>query len=400
MKKIFYLALFVAVVAVATPIIANANGGVWIWPPNIEVSQTDQNAIIAWNGQEEILILSTNWEKSASSSPATLLKVVPLPSEPSEIKEGKTEIFDKLVKILNEKIDALRAANTGKSFGPERVALPMEPGVEIVFQKTIGAHDVTVVKVNKEEDFSKWIDDFSATKNLGGKQISAEFKNGLLNYLKRDIKYFIFDIANLDETKTTIKPLIYKFKSDYFYFPMLVSGISEINDSQTKVNLFLIFNKTTKLPQRIWQGSYNYWIDDRETDIGLTNNELKDISSGLADLFGAKDVLVRQFGLNGKLSEINKDLMLFPQLLTNNLKIGIRGNDVKILQQLLINEGLWESPAGATGYFGPVTKKAVMKFQGQYKMQILEPLGLTSPTGFFGPYTRKYLNENVFIDVK
>jgi len=92
--------------------------------------------------------------------------------------------------------------------------------------------------------------------------------------------------------------------------------------------------------------------------------------------------------------------MLFPQILTGNLSIGIRNNDVKILQQLLINEGFWESEVGATGYFGPITKKAVMKLQNQYKTQILEPLGLLSPTGFFGPYTRKYLNENVFIGAK
>ncbi|MBU0636620.1 hypothetical protein KKH16_00190 [Patescibacteria group bacterium] len=67
---------------------------------------------------------------------------------------------------------------------------------------------------------------------------------------------------------------------------------------------------------------------------------------------------------------------------------------------LKYNEGFWESEIGVTSYFGPATKKAVMKFQNQYKTQILKPLGLSSPTGFFGPYTRKYLNENIFIGVK
>jgi peptidoglycan hydrolase-like protein with peptidoglycan-binding domain len=104
--------------------------------------------------------------------------------------------------------------------------------------------------------------------------------------------------------------------------------------------------------------------------------------------------------MNGKLSQINKDLMLFPQLLTNNLKIGMANNDVKILQQLLINEGFWQSDAGVTGYFGPATRAAVMKFQDKNKAQILVPLGLTAPTGFFGPYTRKYLNENIFVGTK
>jgi len=73
---------------------------------------------------------------------------------------------------------------------------------------------------------------------------------------------------------------------------------------------------------------------------------------------------------------------------------------VKILQQLLINEGFWQSEASVTSYFGPVTKQAVMRFQDQYKDQILTPLGLSKPTGFFGPYTRKYLNENIFVGTK
>jgi len=397
MKKVFYFLMFVSFTIIAMPLIVKANGGVWIWPPNIHVNQTDQNAIIAWNGQEEILILSTNWEKPTSSQFAVLLKVVPLPAEPSEIKESETEIFDRLVKILNEKINAMLTTLNWKdiSFGETAPAA----GVEVVFQKIIGSHDVTVVKVNKEEDFSKWVDDFITEKKLDKKQVSEEFKNGLLNYLKRNINYFVFDIANLNEEKTTVKPLIYKFKSDYFYFPILVSGISEISDSQTKVNLFLIFDENLKLPRKIWQGSYNYWVNDNRVDIKLNNDELKSISEDLASLFSA-NIIVRRFEMNGKLSEINKDLMLFPQILTGNLSIGIRNNDVKILQQLLINEGFWESEVGATGYFGPITKKAVMKLQNQYKTQILEPLGLLSPTGFFGPYTRKYLNENVFIGAK
>jgi len=398
MKKVFYFLMFVSFTIIIMPLIVKANGGVWIWPPNIYVNQTDQNAIIAWNGQEEILILSTNWEKPAGSQTTTLLKVVPLPTEPSEIKEGETEIFDKLVKILNEKIAAMQNLQTGKGegFGAPAGAVP---GVEIVFQKTIGAHDVTVVKVNKEEDFSKWIDDFTTQKSLEKKQISEEFKNGLLNYLKRNINYFVFDIANLNEAKTTVKPLIYKFKSDYFFFPILVSGISEISDSQTKMNLFLIFNDGLELPRQFWHGNYSYWVYDNGVDIKLTNDELKSVSENLSSLFSA-NIIARRFEISGKLSEINKDLMLFPRILTSNLRIGIKNNDVKILQQLLINEGFWEAEVGVTGYFGPITKKAVMKLQNQYKTQILEPLGLSSPTGFFGPYTRKYLNENIFIGVK
>lgn len=400
MKKILYFPLLAVISLIVFPLAASANGGMWHWPPDIYVSQTDQNAIIGWNGSEEMLVLSTNWAKPADSGEVTLLKAVPLPANPTEIKEGDSAIFDKLVVLLNEKINNLRAQNSGAagsalSDSKEAGA----PAVEIMLQKMIGAHDVTVVKVNNPDEFSNWIDGFAAGKKLEKKQVSDEFKNGLKSYLKRGINYFVFDVAVLGDEKTTIKPLVYRFPTNYFYFPMLVSGVSEIADSQTSVNLFLIYPDTVKLPQSIWPSGGDYWVSDDHLELSLTNKELRGVSEPLASMF-AGDVSSRTFRMNGLLSKINKDLMLFPQLLTSNLKIGMANNDVKILQQLLINEGFWQSDADVTGYFGPATKSAVMKFQEKNKAEILTPLGLSAPTGFFGPYTRKYLNENIFVGTK
>jgi hypothetical protein len=234
---------------------------------------------------------------------------------------------------------------------------------------------------------------------LEKKQISDEFKNGLKSYLKRNINYFVFDVATLSDEDNTIKPLVYRFPTSYFYFPMLVSGVSEIADSETRINLFLVYPDTMKLPRSIWQGNSDYSVNDYGLEIPLTNGELKEVYEPLASIFYG-DVLVRRFQMFGKLSKIDKDLTLFPQLLASNLKVGMKSEDVKILQQLLINEGFWRSEASITSYFGPATRAAVMKFQDRYKEAILYPLGLTAPTGFFGPYTRKYLNENIFVGTK
>jgi hypothetical protein len=396
-KTLYFLSMFLFGI-LAMPLSAGANGGMVHWPPHIYVSQTDQNAIVAWNGTEEILILSTNWSKPADTEEVTLLKTVPLPSYPTDIKEGDTEIFERMVDILNTKMD--ETWGTGAATGTAGDAKGENaPGVQVVFQKVIGAHDVTVVKVNNSEEFSNWIDGFAAGKNLEKKQISEEFKNGLKSYLKRDISYFVFDVATLDDEDNTVKPLVYRFPTRYFYFPMLVSGVSEIADSQTRINLFLAYPENVKLPSSIWQGNHDYSVTDNGFEIPLTRSEIEGVYEPLTELFSG-NVSVRRFQMYGKLSQIDKDLMLFPQLLASNLKVGMRSEDVKILQQLLINEGFWQSEAGITSYFGPVTRAAVMKFQDRYKESILYPLGLTRPTGFFGPFTRKYLNENIFVGVK
>ncbi len=79
---------------------------------------------------------------------------------------------------------------------------------------------------------------------------------------------------------------------------------------------------------------------------------------------------------------------------TRNLTVGMSGDDVKALQEILISEETWtRSDIGATGYFGPITKASLAAFQDKYADEILYPLGLTKGTGYFGPSTRDYISS-------
>ena len=78
----------------------------------------------------------------------------------------------------------------------------------------------------------------------------------------------------------------------------------------------------------------------------------------------------------------------------NNLSIGMKGNDVKCLQQLLEILGADIYPEGLdTGYFGPLTEAAVIRFQNKFADEILLPWGISQGTGFVGKTTRAKLNE-------
>jgi peptidoglycan hydrolase-like protein with peptidoglycan-binding domain len=77
--------------------------------------------------------------------------------------------------------------------------------------------------------------------------------------------------------------------------------------------------------------------------------------------------------------------------LDRNLYRGIKGDDVILLQNVLIKEGLLESDAN-TGFFGPLTESAVKEFQRKYGVV---SSGNASTTGFgaTGPKTRAKVNE-------
>lgn len=74
------------------------------------------------------------------------------------------------------------------------------------------------------------------------------------------------------------------------------------------------------------------------------------------------------------------------------LKKGDRGDDVKLLQEVLVKEKLLSSDL-ITGYFGSITLKAVIKFQEKYRDEILKPWGFAKGTGFVGPSTLKKINK-------
>ncbi len=82
-------------------------------------------------------------------------------------------------------------------------------------------------------------------------------------------------------------------------------------------------------------------------------------------------------------------------LLARNLRVGMTGEDVRMLQVLLnsatssriATEGAG-SPGNETTYFGNKTKAALVAFQEMYPTEVLTPAGLTRGSGFFGVLTR------------
>ncbi len=370
------------------PAFASADRGM-IPPPHIQLDQSAQNAIVAWDGDEEIIILSSNIKSSATT---TVLEVLPLPSQPSDVKKGSSFSFRRLVDIMNQKMERDRWMLGGEGKVADGQAVP---GVEVTFHEQIGAHDVTIVKVNDLDDFTDWIDNFTKEKQIALQEVSLEFKQGLANYLKRDIKYFVFDVLQLGEEEKSIEPLVYRFRSDFLYYPILISAISSISDSIAKINLFIVTGDYINLPTLVPYSYYRYsWFSTYGTPVEFTKEELKMVSEDLADLFWKESTVeVREASLHKRLKEITRDLMVFPDLWDKNLGLGDSGKEVENLQKILLNEGVWDSDYEATGYFGEVTRAALTQFQEKHESDILEPLDLQKGTGFLGASTRSYLKK-------
>ena len=69
------------------------------------------------------------------------------------------------------------------------------------------------------------------------------------------------------------------------------------------------------------------------------------------------------------------------EMFVANLTVGSRGSDVTALQQFLVAKGYLQMPAGVSyGYFGPLTKTAVARWQVAN--------GISPAVGYFGPISQ------------
>lgn len=80
----------------------------------------------------------------------------------------------------------------------------------------------------------------------------------------------------------------------------------------------------------------------------------------------------------------------------SNLILGSQGDEVKELQKCLAKDPEIYPESEITGYFGPKTKAAVIKFQEKYREDILAPQQLEKGTGEVKGGTRNKLNEVCF----
>lgn len=300
--KFKYLVILSSIFISIFPSLVSANSGLIVIGKNIvSLDESGQNAIVAWNGEEEVIILSIGIK---SSEAASVLQVLPLPSNPSKVEEDSFELFYRLIKIIAKKVNTMKRGRPGYgTLGGVEFT-----GIEITFYKKIGAHEITVVKVSDINQFINWIKNFLLSKGFDNPEISREFKNSVANYLNRGFKFFVFDIIETNKEKQSVKPLSYRFKSEFLYYPLEITATSHAGLSLSQVSIFFIakgrINKEIIRNLKLEPGiGFDLYIK-------LRKSELKEINPELADLFKS-DPLVMNAYYYDSLNRLNKDLVVY-----------------------------------------------------------------------------------------
>lgn len=275
---------------------ARADRGSIPFKPWVKIFEPNQRAMIAWNGREEILLLSTDLR---ASEPTKVLEVIPLPAEP-KVNKGDVEVFRKATELINRKLPrpTLGGYGAGRAKGPDR-----GPAGEVTFHKKIGPHDISVTKVLDRAGFVGWVTEYLEKAGVDNPKIPPPLAEAIAQYLSDDYKWFVFDVVELGKETVTNDAIQYRFASDCVYYPLRITRAEEGN---TSIQLLVL---TPRLLSRFPALPISR-VRLLHQPIMITSGELRELNEDMDALLGHRpDMNLRIWQIDGRLSEFKDDLI-------------------------------------------------------------------------------------------
>ena len=215
---------FLLIVLFIPPKTCPADKGGWhVSAKPVTLTESGQRAIIGWGGETEILCLATD---VSSSEKTTVIEFLPLPSEPN-VTLGSKDTFDAVEKLLARRNVKLKMPVVGGP-GPFKESEPFK----ITFHERLGAHDITVVKVNRADEFADWVREKAKALTGGQASLPGGIRKLISKYLnKYHCPYFVFDVIEVGPDPQSVEPIIYEFKSSEVFYPLEISSTFHGNTS-------------------------------------------------------------------------------------------------------------------------------------------------------------------------
>ena len=276
-----------------------ADRGAIPFQPEVTIFEPTQRALIAWNGDEEILILSTDLRASRATK---VLEVMPFPAEP-QVRKGDVGVFRRAVKLINSKIIPRPAAQAYASRADRAAVAEAPPPGEITFHERIGAHDVAVARVVSGDRFVEWVNDYLKRANVNNPVIPPRLRRVVQEYLDDGFCWFAFDVVSLEHKFKTLEALQYRFASSAMYYPV---KISRSNQGQTSMELLVL---TPRL-LGTFTGVPRSQIQLRHEPVSLTSAEVRSLDKGMDELLDHReDVKLRIWLVQGDFPSFDRDII-------------------------------------------------------------------------------------------
>jgi hypothetical protein len=240
--------------------------------PGVSVREPGQKAIIAWNGQMEILILSTDVTATVET---LVLEILPLPSKPV-VEAASFQTFQTIQEMIWDEGMNLRAFS---SLNDARAG-----SVEVVFYEQIGAHNLTVVRADRAANLTDWMNNFLSASGVNQQISLRNFEAVVEDYMGRGFRYYVLDIITFQPWESSIDPILFRFNSSTLYYPLLIT--SPVG-GDGEITLFTLTNEKElsdywPLQRAYYQTYGGAW---HQINLMLSRGDLTKIDLRIAELF-------------------------------------------------------------------------------------------------------------------
>ena len=297
MRKILVIIIAVFLLIGFTGSGIQADRGSIPFRPQVRIYEPLQQAIIAWNGQEQILILSTDLY---ASEPTKVLEVIPLPAEP-EVTEADPEIYQKVHNLYAEEL--YQTFTTLRRSG-EAVPGAVEPAGEVAFQEKIGAHDISTIRVIRPDDFVSWVNEYLNSQGVDNPTIPDVLAEVIVEYIEDGFDWFVFSVVELTEESHSQEAIQYRFESDAAYFPLKITR-TETGSTELEIMAFM----PPKQVNREASKTLNFLPTN--VPVIVKNSKIMEIDEEVGQLMSNYDnSALHHWYIQGELSRFQEDLVM------------------------------------------------------------------------------------------
>jgi hypothetical protein len=270
--------------------------------PEVSVYEPGQKAILAWNGHEEVMILSTD---VTSTQETLVVEILPLPSKPA-VEAASFQSFEEIQRFIwDEGLNMFMYDTEGKA---------RSGSVEIVFHEQIGAHNITVVNASVTSELNSWIGNFLESSGVEYDVSLGSFESVIEDYMNRGFRYYVLDLITVSSEEKSVDPILYKFNSDFLYYPLVITSPL---DGNTEITLFVLtedkidedYLPFQKASYRVLEGSWKPFTFGKQIEFVLSKGDLSKIDLRIGGIFQHKAWLT-VLKYNGQASWLSKDLMI------------------------------------------------------------------------------------------
>ncbi|MEI6308437.1 MAG: DUF2330 domain-containing protein [bacterium] len=205
------------------------------FPSGHPVTETDQLALLAYDGGQETMLLQVSFQSWDSD----LAWIVPLPSPPL-VEEGPDGVFASLGELTQPLVlwdQQLQETGQVQQASPVNLGPKGSGGVEVLDRRRVGLLDTTTLAARTSGELERWLQENGFLLPDGASAIIADYvqRGWVFLAMRLDIIPLLEEIP-ADGLIGLVQPVLLRFDAPWLVYPL---RISSLNGDASAITLYI-----------------------------------------------------------------------------------------------------------------------------------------------------------------